>query len=239
MGANASTAVPVYASGEVLDAARLNLTNAGIPVFGGTALRDAAFGNTGEKTLAEGQFCFLEDSNSTLFYDGAAWQSANGALVQLVGETAFTATTGVTVSNVFSTTYSNYLLTVVTTVNGADDVLMQFTAGGTATTTNYNFQTIFGDGSTPATLRVTGQSSIIINRSSNGTFTQVTNVTIFNPNVSGITMFQIHALNQQSALLPYQIIRYGNQSASTQFDGFKLLSANNITGNYTLYGYTK
>jgi hypothetical protein len=27
MGANASTAVPVYASGEVLDAARLNLTN--------------------------------------------------------------------------------------------------------------------------------------------------------------------------------------------------------------------
>jgi hypothetical protein len=27
MGANASTAVPLYASGEVLDAARLNLTN--------------------------------------------------------------------------------------------------------------------------------------------------------------------------------------------------------------------
>jgi len=162
-----------------------------------------------------------------------------GGLVGLVNQTAFTATTGVTVSDVFSSTYSNYLLTVVTTVTGADDLLMQFTVGGTATTATYNYQSIFGDGSVPATSRQTGQSSIIINRTSAGTFTQVTNVTIFNPNVSGITMFQINALNQQSAATPYQIIRYGNQSASTQFDGFKLLSANNITGYYTLYGFTK
>jgi hypothetical protein len=36
--------------------------------------RDAAFGGAGEKTLAEGQFAFLEDSNTTQYYDGAAWQ---------------------------------------------------------------------------------------------------------------------------------------------------------------------
>jgi hypothetical protein len=69
MGANASTAVPLYASGQVLDAARLNLTNAGVPVFSGTATRDAAFGSTGQKVLAEGQLCYLEDTDAVQFYE--------------------------------------------------------------------------------------------------------------------------------------------------------------------------
>lgn len=73
MGANAGTAVPVYASGEVLTAARLNLTNCGVPVFSGTATRDAAFGGSGEKVLAEGQLCYLEDANVVQYYDSAAW----------------------------------------------------------------------------------------------------------------------------------------------------------------------
>ena len=62
MGANATTSVPVYASGEVLTAANLNITNSGIPVFATTVTRDAAFGGTGEKTLAQGQFCYLEST---------------------------------------------------------------------------------------------------------------------------------------------------------------------------------
>ena len=186
-----------------------------------------------------GQLIYETDTARVAAYNGSAWITQNGGLVPLVGQTAFTATTGVTVSNVFSSTYSNYLLTVVTTVTGADDVLMQFTVGGTATTANYNYQTVFGDGSSPATARSTGSSSIIINRNSNGANPQVTNVTIFNPNVADLTMYQINAYNQQSASTPYMILRNGNQNSSTQFDGFKLLSANNITGYYTLYGYTK
>jgi hypothetical protein len=74
MGANAVTTVPVYVSGEVLTAADMNITNSGIPVFATTVTRDAAFGGTGEKILAEGQFAYLEDSNTTQYYDGAAWQ---------------------------------------------------------------------------------------------------------------------------------------------------------------------
>jgi len=79
MGANASTAVPVYASGQVLDAARLNLTNAGIPVFSGTATRDAAFGGSGEKTLAEGQFVYLEDTDALQYYSGTSFVSVGVA----------------------------------------------------------------------------------------------------------------------------------------------------------------
>jgi hypothetical protein len=85
MGANAVTTVPVYTAGEVLTAADLNITNSGIPVFADSTARDAAFGGTGEKTLAEGQFAFLEDSNSTQFYDGSVWSAvAGGKVAQVV-----------------------------------------------------------------------------------------------------------------------------------------------------------
>jgi hypothetical protein len=73
MGANAVTTVPVYTAGEVLTAADMNITNSGIPVFATTVTRDAAFGGAGEKTLAEGQFAYIEATNTTQYYDGAAW----------------------------------------------------------------------------------------------------------------------------------------------------------------------
>jgi hypothetical protein len=104
MGANASTAVPVYASGEVLDAARLNLTNAGIPVFADSSARDAAFGGTGEKTLAEGQFAYLEDSNTTQYYDGANFVSLPKGYVLNTSDTATTSITTVTATTILTAT---------------------------------------------------------------------------------------------------------------------------------------
>ncbi len=130
MGANASTAVPLYAAGQVLDAARLNLTNAGIPVFSGTATRDAAFGGSGEKVLAEGQFAYLEDTNALQFYDSAAWQAVAGAkLAQVVSTTktdTFTSTsttytdiTGLSASITPTSTSSKVLIFYY--VNGSGD----------------------------------------------------------------------------------------------------------------------
>ncbi len=111
MGANASTAVPLYASGQVLDAARLNLTNCGVPVFSGTATRDASFGGSGEKILAEGQLCYLEDSNVVQYYDGSSFAtvgpSTASGLTFISGAT-FTASSAVIVNDVFSATYKNY-----------------------------------------------------------------------------------------------------------------------------------
>ena len=114
MGANASTAVPLYASGQVLDAARLNLTNAGVPVFSGTATRDASFGGSGEKVLAEGQLCYLEDTNAVQYYDSAAWQAVGAAsgLTLVSATTIPTTVSSVTVSNAFSATYDAYKITI-------------------------------------------------------------------------------------------------------------------------------
>jgi len=74
MGANAQIAVPSFTAGQVLTAAQQTQINTGIPVFATTVTRDAAFGGTGEKVLAEGQFAYIEATNVTQYYDGAAWQ---------------------------------------------------------------------------------------------------------------------------------------------------------------------
>jgi len=73
MGANAQIAVPVFTAGQVLTAAQVTQINTGIPVFATTTTRDAAFGGAGEKTLAQGQFCYLESTGKLQVYTGSAW----------------------------------------------------------------------------------------------------------------------------------------------------------------------
>lgn len=75
MGINAQTSVPKFTIGDVLTAANTNLLTNAPPVFSGTATRDAAFGGAGEKTLAEGQLCYLEDSNIVQYYSGSSWNT--------------------------------------------------------------------------------------------------------------------------------------------------------------------
>jgi hypothetical protein len=74
MGANAQTVVPTFVASQVLTADQMNQSaRTGLPVFATTVTRDAAFGGTGEKTLAEGQLCYLESTDAVQVYDGAAW----------------------------------------------------------------------------------------------------------------------------------------------------------------------
>jgi hypothetical protein len=136
MGANATTFVPAYVAGEVLTAADLSVTNSGIPVFATTTTRDAAFGGTGEKTLAEGQFAYIEATNTTQYYDGAAWQSVGVApgLVLVKSQTVGSAVSSVSVTDAFSTTYDNYLITYVGgSASGSNELYLRFGS----TTANY------------------------------------------------------------------------------------------------------
>ena len=115
MGANAQTSVPTFTAGEILTAANMNISaRTGVPVFADSTARDAAFGGTGEKTLAEGQFAYLEDTNATQYYDGSNWQAVATApgLVLISTTTIGSAVASVTVSNAFSSSYDNYKIIV-------------------------------------------------------------------------------------------------------------------------------
>jgi hypothetical protein len=100
MGANAQTSVPAFTSGQVLTAAQVTQINTGIPVFASSTERDAAFGGAGEKTLAEGQMAYLEDTNVTQYYDGSSWLASGGKILQVV-QTAKT--------DVFTTTSATFV----------------------------------------------------------------------------------------------------------------------------------
>lgn len=134
MGANAQTSVPTFTAGDVLTAANMNISaRTGVPVFASTVTRDAAFGGTGEKTLAEGQMCYVEGTGFQT-YNGTAWVTwgtapSSSAVVQvkstaktdaftLAGTTTPTDVTGLSVS-ITPTSASNRVLVIAQITAGA------------------------------------------------------------------------------------------------------------------------
>ena len=132
MGANAQISVPSFTAGQTLTAEQQNNINTGIPVFADSTARDAAFGGTGEKTLAQGQYAFLEATNTTQFYDGSAWQTLGGGLTLIKAQTIGSGVSTVTVTGAFSATYDTYLVTVSGGV-ASGDLALNMTLGATAT----------------------------------------------------------------------------------------------------------
>jgi hypothetical protein len=137
MGANAQTAVPAFTAGQVLTAAQMTEVNTGIPVFATTVTRDAAFGGSGEKVLAQGQTCYIEATSTYQTYNGSSWVSlVTSGLVLVKSQVIGTTVAAVTVSDAFSATYDNYVITVNGGVASTNNSLV-LTLG--ATTTGYYY----------------------------------------------------------------------------------------------------
>lgn len=83
----------LFNTGDVLTAAQVqfNLQNQSIMFFANAAARDAAL-TAG--VVQEGMFAYLADTNTTVFYDGSAWQSFGTGDV-----TGLTAGNGITITN--------------------------------------------------------------------------------------------------------------------------------------------
>jgi hypothetical protein len=153
MGVNAQTAVPAFTAGQVLTAAQMTEVNTGIPVFATTVTRDAAFGGSGEKVLAQGQYAFIEATNTTQFYDGAAWNTLGGGLTLVKSQVVGSAVASVQVTSAFSATYDNYIITYNNGSSSATDQ-MNMIVGATTSGYYYNITgttwnaTFSGNGST-------------------------------------------------------------------------------------------
>lgn len=240
MGANATTSVPTYVAGEVLTAADLNVTNSGIPVFANSTDRTNSFGGTGEKTLAEGQFAYLEDDNKTYYYDGAAWQQVGASgFVVVKAETAFSAASSVTADNVFTSTYRNYRLIVNYTTSSTAGVRFRVRAGASSVSTStYNEQELTGIDASAAASRGASSTSIAVAKPSNGSFNSSFEVLISNPQVATPTvLISTNFFGNGAYTAPGVMICGGNNSNATSYDGFELFtSSGTMTGNYTVYG---
>ena len=234
MGANAVTTVPVYTAGEVLTAADMNITNSGIPVFATTTTRDAAFGGAGEKTLAEGQFAYIEATNTTQYYDGAAWQPVGASgLVLVKTQTIGSAVATVTVSDAFSATYDAYKITVTGGASSAADTELEIQLG--ASTTAYDYSVIYtGYNNTVAAVGGANQARWRYLGNGSGSNGLSLNIDLINPFLAKFTTYSSSIPNQG-----YAGTNNGRHAVATSYTSF-ILQPNSGTltgGEIRVYGY--
>ena len=232
---NTQTSVPAFTAGQVLTAAQMTEVNTGIPVFATTTTRDAAFGGTGEKTLAEGQFAYIEASNTTQYYDGAAWQTVGGGLTLIKTQTIGTAVSSVAVTDVFSSTYDNYRVIVSGGVASANNRL-NLTFG--ATTTGYYRFLIYGNYSSNTVNGEFAANTSSFSDVGTGSVNSLSCVVdIIAPNLAKNT--GIHAHTAQTATNGLVFFNQGYLANTTQYTAFTFTaSTDNWTGGtIRVYGY--
>jgi len=238
MGANAQTSVPAFVTGQVLTAEQQTWINTGVPVFATTTTRDAAFGGTGEKVLAEGQMAYIEASNTAQFYDGSAWQTFGPAGMSLVTSGSFSAVTAVTVNDCFTSAFRNYRLDVhlTATSGGAVEGQILLRAAGSNSSTTYYYARS-GAYYTGTTIAECGANTSrwYIGRSQGSADAGGSNgfsITIFAPAIADRTWY---VGNAADALYSANVGGYHN--TQTAYDGFNLsYGGNNMTGTYRVYG---
>jgi len=244
MGANAVTTVPVYTAGEVLTAADMNITNSGIPVFATTTTRDAAFGGAGEKTLAEGQFAYIEATNTTQYYDGAAWQSVGVApgLVYITGASFTSATTISMAAGVFTSTYKTYQVVFQVTSGSDCQISVRVNNAGTPRTGN-----LYYGGSirvfTSATVTGTngGASSNGLNLYANTAYSNSSiTMSVYEPtNAARKTGLGCYGYGNNDSNQGAGIMAGGYYDTAEANDGLTWIAGAAITGFYRVYGLTE
>ena len=238
MGANAQTSVPTFTAGEVLTAANMNLSaRTGVPVFADTTARDAGFGGTGEKTLAEGQLCYLESTDVVQYYNGSTWLTASGGLVRITGGD-FSAVATLNIDNVFTSAFRNYRLIFQYQTSTTSGPVAQFRVGGVAAATNYNYQDMYGVSSSAGAGRYTSQTSFVVGALTNGAFISCVDMLLVGPQLAQATVGVSLTNSTNATYAAPQVVAYAwNHSTATAYDGIGIsVASGNMTGNYQIYG---
>ena len=240
MGANAQTAVPTFTASQVLTAAQMNQSaRTGVPVFATTGDRDAAFGGTGEKTLAEGQLCYVE-TTGLQSYNGSTWQTwgavPSRALTLVASQTIGTGVASVSVSNCFSSTYENYLITASGGV-GSTNLSLRMTLGSTAAGYYQAGQRNYYDGSAVFQINLNNAAYWEFGIASANTIDM--SAQIFQPNTAKRTSFVSAQAITLAANTGFNQFAGGFLNDATQYTGFTLTtSAGTVTGGtIRVYGY--
>jgi hypothetical protein len=240
MGANAQTTVPTFTTGQVLTADQQNQSaRTGVPVFASTVTRDAGFGGTGEKTLAEGQLCYVEGVGLQSYNAAGAWVTwgaapSAGALTLVKSQTIGTAVSSVTVTDAFSSTYDNYKITISSGVGSTTAfLLLQF---GATTTAYYSafISASYGGGTSSNNQSNTASARCGL-MTSNSLFASID---VFSPNLAKVTQFA--CLPAPTSDTGEQVYTGGGwQNSTTQFTAFTISPATGtITGGtIRVYGY--
>jgi hypothetical protein len=155
-------------------------------------------------------------------------------------ETTVTATNSVTADSVFTSSYTNYLLLINYTISGAGQLRIKLRASATSASTNYNFQTVEGNGTSLTTSTAASQTSYLVGAYGSG-LEAAANVQLFGPQLAKATTVMVGNTAANGAItVPLYEQWYGNHSTATAYDGIEIFtSGTNWTGVYAIYGYSK
>jgi hypothetical protein len=177
------------------------------------------------------------DSSTATGLKWAAPASTSG--MTFINATSFTTSSGVNIDSIFSSTYDNYKIILSTTGSANGDLAIQFrTSGTTNTNSNYYTQQLRADGTTVAGSRTGPETTGIILGKQN-TVRCYAEIFLQNPFASVFTGAESLIMNNAEG---FPELRYhvGNFSATTSFDGLRLLpSTGTTTGTITIYGMAK
>lgn len=214
-----------------------------VDLVGVLPFADSAARTTALPTPTDGQYSYLQDTNSTEVYNGTAWVAAGTAPgLVLVNTTAFSAAAAVNINSVFSSTYQNYQI-VTSFVTSVDEVVrLRLRASGTDITgATYNVAAVgFGTDNTTQNFRQLSNTNILFYVTSVESNSQTNSLTmdIFSPFESAWTAYTFQSIFAASNGSYYSFAGGGQYYQTTVADGFSLIpDSGNITGTVRVYGY--
>ena len=185
------------------------------------------------KTFTTGEVLTASDTNTYL---------ANSGLV-FIASTTFAGSTGVEMSNCFSSTYDNYEVHVTVYGNTSTNTQFQLMTGTNTKDTGSTYNRVGWYWVSSFTNFNATAQTIWFNANHGTTVAQYSNsqTTIFRPNVSGVRTES----RGQSYAGDSDLITYANQytTTTTAYTGIYLFPPGgagvNITGTITIFGYRK
>jgi hypothetical protein len=153
----------------------------------------------------------------------------------LVSSTTATAASAISFDNVFTSSYSNYRITLNITPSASSDIQFRFRTSGTDnTTSNYNRQLMYGSyNNTNTTSGASGVTFFYISYANTTNVNLANTIDVMNPNLSASSW--VHGFYITNIAAGTTV---NNFSATTVFDGFTIYpSAGTITGTIKVYGY--
>lgn len=231
-------------------AASLSLANrvdlVGVLPFATSAARATAI-----PSPTDGQYTYLQDTNSTEFWNGSVWVATSTPGLSMVnpttiansggtssatgGQVTFTTVNSISLNGVFSATYDYYqILCNLTGTNNTGVTLRLRVAGVDASGSNYVRQLLEVTGATVVGARSTSTSATMGGVETTS-FSQF-NSTVFNPFLTVPT--KISSLADTGNVGAYLNVVVNGHSLTTSYDGFTILPvAGTITGTIRVYGY--
>ena len=191
-----------------------------------------------------GQAIYDTTTATQLIWNGTAWVGTGGGLVCVKAETAFTTSAAVNVDNVFTSTYTNYLVHFSLVSSATNDIgfRVRLRASGTDTSSSNYYYGLSGATQAAGAVTDGAAAATSFNLGDIGNIFTLSPLTFGSPQVAARTSLYATAQEAATNTTNNRAIQSfgGFLDVATQYDGFTVFpSSGTITGSYIVYGYSK